>query len=72
MDGSKTAEEKAAMMLLWDVNNGVARRSWSGSDNAYLAISRAMKLNSNMKVNLPVKADKELVTKALNDTFTKK
>lgn len=72
LDGSKLAEEKAAMMLLWDVNNGVARRSWSGSDNAYLAISRAMKLNPGVKVNMPVRADKDLVTKALNDTFTKK
>jgi urocanate hydratase len=45
LDGSQEARDKAASMLYWDVNNGVARRAWARNDNARLAITRDMELN---------------------------
>jgi hypothetical protein len=45
LDGSQAARDKAAAMLYWDVNNGVARRAWSRNENARLAIERDMALN---------------------------
>ncbi|XP_078066147.1 urocanate hydratase [Mustelus asterias] len=53
LDGSKDAEERAMMMLNWDVSNGVARRCWSGSHKAYEAICRTMKEQSGLRVTLP-------------------
>merc|ERR1712223_1646479 len=42
LDGSSEAHSKAESMLNWDVSNGVARRSWSGNENAKITIARAM------------------------------
>lgn len=42
LDGSDEAGHKAASMLAWDVNNGVARRAWARNENANLAIRREM------------------------------
>ncbi|XP_048346462.1 urocanate hydratase [Sphaerodactylus townsendi] len=55
LDGSTQAEERAKMMLSWDVSNGVARRCWSGNDNAYETICQAMKKDKKLKVTLPHK-----------------
>ncbi|XP_033106576.1 urocanate hydratase-like [Anneissia japonica] len=53
LDGSDRASQRAQMMLAWDVSNGVARRSWSGNDNAITTIRRAMLKNDKLKVTLP-------------------
>ncbi|KAF0301882.1 Urocanate hydratase [Amphibalanus amphitrite] len=50
LDGSPEADERARNMLHWDVNNGIARRSWSGNDNADLAIGRAMEAEPLLRV----------------------
>merc|ERR1719209_1528588 len=42
LDGSAEAAGRARSMLGWDVSNGVARRAWSGNDNAQATIRRAM------------------------------
>merc|ERR1719445_259036 len=42
LDGSDGAEGRARRMLGWDVSNGVARRAWSGNNNAQATIKRAM------------------------------
>merc|ERR1712181_65246 len=42
LDGSESAGGRARSMLGWDVSNGVARRAWSGNDNAQATIRRAM------------------------------
>merc|ERR1719273_704321 len=42
LDGSEAAGGRARSMLGWDVSNGVARRAWSGNDNAQATIRRAM------------------------------
>ncbi|KFZ67456.1 Urocanate hydratase, partial [Podiceps cristatus] len=66
LDGSTEAEERAKMMLSWDVSNGVARRCWSGNDYAYETICQAMKENATLKVTLPHKVvDENILEQAL-------
>jgi urocanate hydratase len=50
-------------MLYWDVNNGIARRSWARNNEAVFAIKRAMKKNSMLQVTLPNFVDDELINK---------
>merc|ERR1711971_173721 len=52
LDGSAEAHAKAESMLNWDVSNGVARRSWSGNENAKKTISRAMVQNPKLRVTM--------------------
>ncbi|XP_077181476.1 urocanate hydratase [Paroedura picta] len=66
LDGSTQAEECAKMMLSWDVSNGVARRCWSGNDNAYETICQAMEKDKKLKVTLPHKVvDDDILKQAL-------
>jgi urocanate hydratase len=60
LDGSKEAAQKLKSMLFWDVNNGVARRSWARNTEAEFAIKRAMNANKNLKVTLPYRVDASL------------
>lgn len=53
LDGSKDADRKLKNMLFWDVNNGIARRSWARNKEALFAIQREMKRNKTLKVTLP-------------------
>jgi urocanate hydratase len=53
LDGTKEAEQRLQAMLFWDVNNGIARRSWARNDEAIFAIKRAMEATPNLKVTLP-------------------
>merc|ERR1719454_1625451 len=50
--GSEEADRRAASMLLWDVNNGIARRAWAGNDNAKITIARAMVQNPKLRVTM--------------------
>jgi urocanate hydratase len=61
LDGSDDAAKRAASMLLWDVNNGVSRRSWAGNDNAEFAIKRAMEAEPRLVVTVPSHADEALL-----------
>lgn len=61
LDGSEESDRRLRMMLHWDVNNGIARRSWARNDEAVFAIKRAMKVEPRLKVTLPNKADDDLV-----------
>lgn len=61
LDGSQDSEHRLKMMLHWDVNNGIARRSWARNDEAIFAIKRAMESEPLLKVTLPNKADDGLV-----------
>ncbi|ROI10608.1 urocanate hydratase [Chryseobacterium sp. H3056] len=60
LDGSPDAERRLKSMLFWDVNNGIARRSWARNDGAIFAIKRAMEVESNLKVTLPNFVDDRL------------
>ena len=53
LDGSDDSDRKLKMMLHWDVNNGIARRSWARNEEAMFAIKREMKRTPNLKVTLP-------------------
>lgn len=53
LDGSKESDERLHMMLHWDVNNGISRRSWARNEGAIFSIKRAMEKNPNLKVTLP-------------------
>lgn len=61
IDGSPEADRRLKMMLHWDVNNGIARRSWAQNQPARFAIEQAMKENSDLKVTLPNEADENFL-----------
>lgn len=61
LDGSKEASKRLESMLFWDVNNGIARRSWARNDEAIFAIKRAMETQPLLKVTLPNKVDDALL-----------
>lgn len=62
IDGSKDAEKRLKMMLHWDVNNGIARRSWARNQEAIFAIKRAMQEEPRLKVTLPNLVDESLLS----------
>lgn len=66
LDGSAEAEAKLTSMLHWDVNNGIARRSWARNDEAQFAIQRAMAAEPKLKVTLAQKADADIIRHALS------
>ena len=53
LDGSSDADRRLKSMLFWDVNNGIARRSWARNEEAMFAIKREMERNPQLKVTLP-------------------
>ena len=61
LDGSSDAEQRLKSMLHWDVNNGIARRSWARNEEAIFAIKRAMKEEPLLKVTLPNIVDEKLL-----------
>ncbi len=63
LDGSAEADRRLRMMLYWDVNNGIARRSWARNKEAVFAITRAMQQNPGLIVTLPNFADDSLIDK---------
>jgi urocanate hydratase len=66
LDGSAEAEAKLTSMLHWDVNNGIARRSWARNKEAQFAIRRAMEAEPKLKVTLAQNADPALIRRALS------
>jgi urocanate hydratase len=65
LDGSADSSRRLRSMLFWDVNNGIARRSWARNKEAIFAAKRAMEHNSSLKITLPSIAEDELVNEAL-------
>lgn len=63
IDGSSDADRRLKNMLLWDVNNGIARRSWARNEGAIFAIKREMERTPNLKVTVPNIADDKLIEK---------
>ncbi len=63
LDGSEDADRNLKMMLHWDVNNGIARRSWARNKNANFAIERAMEKEPLLKVTLPSEVNDALIEK---------
>lgn len=65
IDGSQDSHRRIESMLLWDVNNGIARRSWARNDGAMFAIKREMERTPGLTVTLPNVADDKIIEEAL-------
>lgn len=65
LDGSKETEEKLKLMLHWDVNNGVARRSWARNKEAIFTAKREMERTTDLKITLPYIADDKIIEEAI-------
>ena len=65
IDGSEDSARHIREMLFWDVNNGIARRSWARNTGARFAIEREMARTPGLKVTLPNEADENLIRKTL-------
>ena len=61
IDGSGEADRRISGMLPWDVDNGIARRSWARNKGAMFAIRREMERTPGLVVTLPNIADEELI-----------
>ena len=62
LDGSEAAERRLKSMLLFDVNNGIARRSWARNEEANFAIKREMARTPKLKVTLSNNVDDEVLS----------
>ena len=69
LDGSKDTERRLRMMLHWDVNNGINRRSWARNQEAVFAIKREMKREPLLKVTLPNFTNDHLIEDVVQKTF---
>lgn len=61
LDGSEEAEQRLEKMLFYDVNNGIARRSWARNENSLFAIRRQMEKTPNLQVTLPTLVEPNLL-----------
>lgn len=66
VDGSAESRRHIDEMMLWDVNNGIARRSWARNDGAMFAARRAMQMHPNMVITMPNIADDDVIAAALS------
>jgi urocanate hydratase len=67
IDGSEDSARHIREMLFWDVNNGIARRSWARNEGARRAIEREMARTPGLKVTLPELADDGMIRKTLEE-----
>jgi len=63
LDGSIDAERRLKSMLLFDVNNGIARRSWARNEEANFAIKREMERTPKLKVTLSQNVEDDILNK---------
>ena len=61
IDGTEESDRKIRNMLHWDVNNGIARRSWARNKGAMFAIEREMERTPELKVTMPYLVDESLL-----------
>lgn len=67
IDGSDDSARHIQNMLFWDVNNGIARRSWARNEGANHAILREMERATGLRVTMPNTADEETIREALKN-----
>lgn len=67
IDGSSKSKRHIEDMLLWDVNNGIARRSWARNEAAVFSIKREMERTPGLKVTLPNFADEQMIESVLKN-----
>ena len=61
IDGSEQSKENIESMISWDVNNGIARRSWARNEGAKFAIKRAMERNSKLEITVSNLVDENIL-----------
>jgi urocanate hydratase len=61
LDGTEDAARRARQMLFWDVNNGIARRSWARNPEALFTVKREMERHPELKVTLPNLVEDKLI-----------
>ena len=66
VDGSEEADRRIRGMLFWDVNNGIARRSWARNTGSLDAIRREMERTPQLRVTLPNLADDKVIDEVIN------
>lgn len=66
IDGSEDSDRHIRQMLLWDVNNGIARRSWARNKGSMEAIRREMERTPGLTVTLPNLVDDDIINKVYN------
>jgi hypothetical protein len=64
IDGGEDAERHIRQMLLWDVNNGISRRSWARNEGSVDAIKREMERTPDLHVTLPNFVDDDIINEA--------
>jgi len=69
IDGSETAQINIDSMISWDVNNGIARRSWARNAGAISAINRAMDSDSRLEVTIPEIVDENILDNMFDDSI---
>ena len=67
IDGSADSDRHITGMLFWDVNNGIARRSWARNEGAEHSILREMGRTPELRVTVPNQADEDIVRKAIEE-----
>ncbi|TNE53464.1 MAG: urocanate hydratase, partial [Bacteroidetes bacterium] len=70
LDGSAEADRRLKMMLHWDVNNGISRRSWARNEGAIFAIKRAMEQEPLLKVTIPELVDDKIIDEIDQKSFS--
>ncbi len=65
IDGSYESSTRIKEMLFWDVNNGIARRSWARNEGSMRSIEREMQRTPGLCVTMPNLVDDDL----LDDAF---
>ena len=68
IDGSEDSSNRIDSMISWDVNNGLARRSWARNKGAEFAISRAMQSDERLDVTIPNIVDRQMLDKVLDSS----
>jgi len=66
IDGSEDCDRRIRQMLFWDVNNGIARRSWARNKGSIDAIKREMERTPGLQVTLPNLVDDDIINKTFN------
>ncbi|HRF42048.1 MAG TPA: urocanate hydratase [Saprospiraceae bacterium] len=61
LDGSADSERRLQSMLFWDVNNGIARRSWARNEGAMHTAQRAMEMEPNLRITMPYLVEDEVL-----------
>ena len=67
IDGSEDSARHIRNMLFWDVNNGIARRSWARNEGARSAILREMGRTPGLEVTIPNLTDSSLIKQVLEE-----